>query len=189
MSRTESDVNSAFETLVRDHRQEVLTYCARRATRSDAWDAASEVFLVAWRRFDSVPPEPEARAWLFGVAYKVLANQRRSASRRRRLFERITSAQSMEAFLSDEPLIATPADDEVMKALSRLKAADREVLQLALWEELSRNEIAQALGISTEAVHKRFSRAKKRLGDELAEKSVMKGRATQVTARKGGGAE
>jgi RNA polymerase sigma-70 factor (ECF subfamily) len=136
-----------------------------------------------------VPPEPEVRAWLFGVAYKVLANQRRSARRRRRLFERITSAESMEAFLSDEPLIATPVDDEVMKALSRLKAADREVLQLALWEELSRNEIAQALGISTEAVHKRFSRAKKRLGDELAEKSEMKGRATQVTARKGGGAE
>ncbi len=188
MSRRGSDTDSAFEALVRDHRRAVLTYCARRASRADAWDAASEVFLVAWRRFDDVPAESEVRAWLFGVAYRVLSNQRRSARRRRRLFERVAGAESMTTLLADEPFIANTADGEVIDALSRLKAADREVLRMTLWEELSRNEIAQALGISTDAVHKRYSRAKKRVGDQLAEKSVMKGRATQVTTRKGGAA-
>ena len=176
---------AAFETLVRAHQRDVLSYCARRATRADAWDAASEVFLVAWRRIDDIPSEAGVRAWLFGIAYKVLSNQRRSA--RRRLFEK-ASAETMSRQLADEPVVANPVDDGLIEALSRLKAADREILQLTLWEELSREEIAEALGISTEVVHKRYSRAKRRLRDELAEKSAMKGRATQVTTRNGGGA-
>jgi RNA polymerase sigma-70 factor (ECF subfamily) len=164
----------------------VLTYCARRTSRADAWDAASEVFLVAWRRFDDVPPKSEARAWLYGVAYKILANQRRAEQRRRRLFEKAAGVAAATGTLTDEPVIANPVDGEVIDALARLKAADREVLQMTLWEELSRNEIAEALGISTEAVHKRYSRAKKRLSNQLTEKSVMKGLATHVRTREEG---
>ncbi len=40
------------------HRLEVLAYCMRRAARWDAHDAAAEVFAVAWRRIDEVPPSP-----------------------------------------------------------------------------------------------------------------------------------
>jgi RNA polymerase sigma-70 factor (ECF subfamily) len=181
------EADEAFETLVRSHQRSVLNYCARRASRADAWDAASEVFLVAWRRFDDLPAESEVRAWLLGVAYKVLSNQRRSAARRIRLFERVASIETTTAVLAGEPFIDSPVDGTVLDALARLKPTDREVLQLTLWESLSREEIAQVLGVSTDAVHKRYSRAKKRLGDELAkEMKKMTGRATQVTATKGG---
>ena len=184
MSRRGPEADEAFETLVRAHQRSVLNYCARRASRADAWDAASEVFLVAWRRFDDLPADVAVRAWLLGVAYKILSNQRRSAARRVRLSERVATAATT-TMLAGEPFIDSPIDSTVLDALTRLKPTDREVLQLTLWDSLSREETAQVLGISTDAVHKRYSRAKKRISDELAKESKMTGRATQVTTTKG----
>ena len=177
-----------FDALYRSQHRAVLAYCARRASRADAWDAASDVFLVAWRRLDDVPTGEEATAWLLGIAYRVLANQRRSASRSRRLFRKMAAAESIGSSLADEPIIRSEEEAEVITSLSRLRDADREILQLSLWEELNPEEIARILGISRNAVDQRYSRAKKRLGREMDRKSTTTGRATHMTSRKGGAA-
>jgi DNA-directed RNA polymerase specialized sigma24 family protein len=62
---------------------DVLGYCVRRFTFSEAEDVASEVFAIAWRRIDDLDWDTAA-PWLFGIARGVLSNQRRSASRRLR---------------------------------------------------------------------------------------------------------
>ena len=185
--RTEGSTGDLdFDALYRSQHQAVLAYCARRASRADAWDAASDVFLVAWRRLDDVPQEEEATAWLLGIAYRVLANQRRSASRNRRLFQRMAATESIVSSLADEPIIRSEEEAEVIASLSRLRDADKEILQLSLWEELQPEEIAGILGISRNAVDQRYSRAKKRLSREMDRKSTIKGRATHMTSRKGG---
>ena len=178
----------AFERLFSAHHRTVLGYCARRASLWDAWDAASDVFLVAWRRLDEMPPEAEARAWLLGVAYKVLSNQRRSARRRRGLAKRVASAVVDDAPGPDEPLIRSEAESEVVQALALLRAKDREVLQLALWEELSPVEIAHVLGISRQAVDQRYSRAKTRLARQLGVHRDIRGHAAQREGKGGGAA-
>ena len=177
--------NASFESLYAAHHQAVLAYCARRASRSDAWDAASEAFLVAWRRFDDVPPHEEARAWLLGVAYRVLANQRRSAHRRGRLVRRVAGSVDGPPASPDAQLIRNEEESEVIDALSRLRPLDREIITLTLWEELPPRAIAEVLGISRAAVDQRYSRAKRRLSQELAKKRLTKGRATQVTNEEG----
>lgn len=139
-------------------------------------------------RFGEVPASDEARAWLFGVAYRVLANQRRSMLRRRRLFQRTAVGAQSHSGLADEPLIRSEEEAEAVEALSRLRAPDREILQLSLWEEVSPGEISEILNISRDAVDQRYSRAKKRLAQELNRQPSIKGRATQTTARKGGAA-
>jgi DNA-directed RNA polymerase specialized sigma24 family protein len=48
----------------------------------------AETFLTAWRRLDDVPAGDEARLWLYGVARRMLANQRRGARRRSSLADR-----------------------------------------------------------------------------------------------------
>ena len=187
--RTEGSTGDVdFDALYRSQHRAVLAYCARRASRADAWDAASDVFLVAWRRLDDVPPGEEATAWLLGIAYRVLANQRRSASRSRRLFRRMAATDSIVSSLADEPIIRNEEEAEVIASLSRLRDADKEILQLSLWEELNPEEIAGILGISRNAVDQRYLRAKKRLSREMDRKSTIKGRATHMTSRKGGGA-
>ncbi len=177
--------DAAFEALYTAHHRTVLAYCSRRASRSDAWDAASEAFVVAWRRFEDVPPSDEARAWLLGVAYRVLANQRRSVQRRRRLFQRAEKTDHGE-LLPDDQLIRNEEEAEVISALSRLRPPDREIIQLTLWEELSPTDIADLLGISRAAVDQRYSRAKRRLAGELARQTQVKRRATGITRAEGG---
>ena len=174
-----------FEALYQAHHRAVLAYCARRASPWDAWDAASDVFLVAWRKLEAVPPVPEARAWLIGVASKVLANQRRAARRRLRLTTKASQVNAI-VLMPDELLLRVEEDREVIEALARLKASDREIIMLTLWDELAPVEIARVLGISRDAVDQRFSRAKRRLSRQLDSAARSKVSATQITATEGG---
>jgi len=57
----------------------------------------------------------------------------------------------------------------VQEALNRLEPLDREILALRHFEELTRGEAAQALGIEESAAAKRYVRALKRLKDALAD--------------------
>jgi RNA polymerase sigma-70 factor, ECF subfamily len=178
--------DAAFESLYMRHHRQVLAYCAKRTSRPDAWDATAEVFVVAWRRLDEVPPRDEALAWLLGVAYRVLANQRRTTLRGRRLNERVALADWAGVPRPDELLIRSEESRQVIEALARLRPPDREILQLTLWEDLSPVEIAEVLGISRAAVDQRYYRAKRRLGVELKRRYGLKRRLSPATPEKGG---
>jgi len=150
-----------FNAVFSRHYPAVFGYAARRLGRDEAGDAAAEVFTVAWRRLDRVPPEPEVLPWLYGVARRVLANHERAANRRLRL----------EAKAATVATAATPGPGasglDVEEALARLGRADREVLRLAAWEELTPLEIAAVMGCSPNAAAVRLHRARQRLAEEM----------------------
>ena len=79
-----------FEELFREHYPAVRGYVLRRAHRDAVQDVVAETFLVAWRRLEDVPDDP--LPWLYGVARRTLANQRRSARRQGSLEQRLTTA-------------------------------------------------------------------------------------------------
>lgn len=169
----ESYIRDAAETqfarLYAEYGRDVLAYALPRAGGpEDAADVVAETFLVAWRRARDVPTGPEARLWLFGVARRVVANQRRSESRRTRLGERLRT--ELRAAVPTQP--APDAEDRgVLSALRRLGDDDRELLLLAGWEGLKSPQIAQVLGISSVAARTRLHRARRRLRSELAEEA------------------
>ena len=79
-----------FATLYHNHLSAVAGYALRRtASADDAADAVAETFLIAWTKLDAVPLDPRARLWLYATARRVLANRRRSQSRRDRLVEEL----------------------------------------------------------------------------------------------------
>ena len=57
----------------------------------------------------------------------------------------------------------------LQEAINALDPIDREILSLRHFEELSRTEAAQALGIEEAAAAKRYVRALKRLKDLLGD--------------------
>lgn len=155
-----------FETLFGKHYDDVLAYALRRSDRETAQDVVAETFLVAWRRLDVVPADP--LPWLYGVARRVLANQRRAASRRDALARRL----AVDAEVSDRQ--AEVGDASLLRALGRLSALDREALVLVAWEGLEQRRAAAALGCRPAALRVRLHRARRRLARELeAEEAAL----------------
>ncbi len=148
-----------FDSLFASHHEAVFRYCVRRLGVSEAEDAAADVFAVAWRRLDEIPPGDGTRAWLIGVAYKIVGNRFRSRRRRTRLSQRIEAEQRARPDHS-----ALDLDTQLVHlALGKLSATDRELIRLSSWDGLSRAEIGGVLGIRVNAVDQRLHRARARL--------------------------
>jgi RNA polymerase sigma factor (sigma-70 family) len=168
------DRERAFEQLYEASYGAVLAYTQRRVPgAADVADAVAETFTVAWRRLDEVP-EGESLPWLYGVARRVLANQRRGDRRRADLSSRLHS-QPVVTVEIDGQVEAEEDRRRVLSALARLKEADREILRLAGWEELSHREIAVVVGCSEAAVAVRLHRARNRLGREIGKEDRRAG--------------
>jgi RNA polymerase sigma factor (sigma-70 family) len=56
----------------------------------------------------------------------------------------------------------------VAEAVSRLKPTDREIVRLDAWEDLTREEISEVMGMTRAAVDQRIHRAYERLSLALA---------------------
>jgi RNA polymerase sigma-70 factor (ECF subfamily) len=162
---TDDGPEDRFRRLYADCFDPVLAYALRRSARpEDAADVVAETFLVAWRRLDVVPDGPEARWWLYAVARRTLANQRRGEGRRGALGQRLRD--ELAGAVPDHAGAVTERA-ELEAALARLEPRDREVLELAAHEELEPREISVVLGISAVAARTRLSRARRRLARAL----------------------
>jgi RNA polymerase sigma-70 factor (ECF subfamily) len=139
----------------------------RTAQPSDAHDAVSETFLTAWRRRDDLAKHEDPLPWLYGVARRVLANQRRAGRRRERLEAKLAGERAG----ADGVEPVESLDQPVLRALRRLRPLDQEVLRLVAWEGLTPARIAAVLGCSANAAAIKLHRARKRLREELEKAS------------------
>jgi len=147
-----------FASLFADHYEEVVAYARRRVGPDAAQDVVAETFLVAWRRLGDVPPD--VLPWLFGVARRIVANQRRSAARNESLRRRLADQP---AARGRDPAEALANGEAVVAALRRLPDPDREALMLAAWEGLDAQRAGLTLGCSARAYTVRLHRARQRL--------------------------
>lgn len=155
---------AAFERLYAAHERLVLAFCLRRTPNpADAEEAAAETFVIAWRRLTDAPAEEHHLPWLYAIARRVLANQRRGGGRRIRLLDRLRSQPP------DVPMAERPGP--AIAALERLRPEDQELLRLVAWEELSHAEIAVVMGVTPNAVAIRLHRARARFAEELTKGS------------------
>ena len=153
-----------FDALFIEYQRPVLAYAMRRApTSADAEDVTAETFTTAWRRFDAIPID-EPLPWLYAVARRLLANQRRGHGRRDRLAALLTREDDVPTPLRAGEDLDAPA----YAALASLSPADQEVLRLVAWEELGNQAIAGVLGITANAVAIRLHRARARFAEAFA---------------------
>ncbi len=155
-----------FRSVFDAHFIDVWSYARRRcASSADADDVAAETFAVAWRRRDDLPPGQE-RLWLFGVARRVLANQRRGAGRREDLHVRLIHHEGTAGSLDGHDGGDGP-EGKVWEALASLSADDRELLLLRAWDGLAVSDIAVLLECSANAASLRLRRARAHLREAL----------------------
>jgi RNA polymerase sigma-70 factor (ECF subfamily) len=166
------------------HFAEIDRYLARRVGTTLADDLAAETFVVAFRsraRFD--PAAPDARPWLFGIAANLVRRHWRTERRRLRAYAR-TGVDPVDQGDADDiarRVDAVSARPLLAGALASLSRADREILLLFAWAELSYEEIAVALGVPVGTVRSRLSRARARIRElvsvtgQVAVESVTEG--------------
>ena len=148
----------------------VFGYVVRRVPREDAADLTGEVFLRAFRfrhKFDL--ERSVALPWLLGIATNVIGEHLRKRTRRIRIGLRPDT-------LTNPPIddIATDRADAAKAwpaletALRRLKPRDRSVLILFAIEDLSYQEISEALHVPVGTVRSRLHRARRQAGELLS---------------------
>jgi RNA polymerase sigma factor (sigma-70 family) len=156
-----------MDAIYAQHFNAVAAYCMRRLPGEAANDAIAETFLVTWRKLDQVPHAHGTLPWLYRVAGNVIAHQRRSFARRSRLRRKLGSVAPEPIAGPELQVLDHAANQEVLEALAGLGDADREIIRLRTWEELTALQIAEVLQISPAAARKRISRALARLKRSL----------------------
>lgn len=142
----------------------VLAFAIRRTEHPEvAEDIAAETFAVAWRKRGTQVEHPVP--WLYGIARRLIANQRRGAGRQSRLVHRLADEASLD---SRDPLAVVAEREAIRTAFAALGEREREVLALVAWEQVSSSEGAEVLGCTRGAFELRLFRARRRLEKELA---------------------
>jgi RNA polymerase sigma-70 factor, ECF subfamily len=149
-----------FEVFFRTHFNRLTQYVGLRAPRAQVDDVVAATFIVAWKKFRFV--ENPSLPWLFRIA----SFEVRSADRAARRSGRVVNVATME----NAPIPSRDHFDgtAVLAALSRLSPADQELLRLIHWDELTRPEAAEVLGVTVNALNVRYHRALSKLEQQMS---------------------
>ncbi len=157
-------VPERFGLLFDRHAAAVHRYLARRIG-PQADDVLAETFLVAFRRRAAYQPlRVDVRPWLFGIATNLLHRHVRQEQRRYRALARVPMGAEVDPSPADGAagrVDARAVRRELASALAALKRADRDVLLLTAWADLTYAEIAVALDIPVGTVRSRLHRARR----------------------------
>lgn len=172
MDRSVADPAS-FAELFDRHHGELYRYLRRRAGPSLAADIAAETFLTALARRDRYRPDGQSvRPWLYGIAHNLLRTHARSERRQWLAYARHggmpeVDQSAADAFgNADSRADAAAAVSRIGRVLAGLAAADRDVLLLFAWADMSYADIASTLQIPVGTVRSRLNRARRQLRGE-----------------------
>jgi RNA polymerase sigma factor (sigma-70 family) len=145
-------------------------YLARRLGSSAADELAAETFAVAFRSWERLDPDRNVRPWLYGIAANLVRHHWRTEQRMLRAYART----GVDPVVADdeaavERLDAQTRQRELAEALAALRPAEREILLLHAWAELSDSEIADATGLPVGTVKSRLSRTRERMRNQFGE--------------------
>jgi RNA polymerase sigma factor (sigma-70 family) len=154
----------AFDALIERWHAPLWRYIRQLTANDDvAQEIAQEVWLRVIRGISRLREGAKWRAWLFGIARRVLMD---------RLRAQYAMPLAAETEIADVPADDTGGDPEVLSAalhdeLAKLPLIEREVLTLFYLRELSLGEVADVLDVPLGTVKSRLFRARHLLRREL----------------------
>jgi len=163
------DEHENIQDLLVSYAPRVYGLLLRMVGRRDvAEDLMQETMLRAFRGLESYQPEGKFRAWIFRIAGNRARDWIRQQRRRAPMPDDPRPATEAPA---DAPAIARERGRRVEQALARLSEADREVLLMRYYGNMTFKDVAQATGEPLGTVLARAHRALKKLGAMIPEDS------------------
>ena len=149
----ETERERAFIAVHRDSYPRIYRYVRRRVESAElAVELAADVFRVVWQKWGDQPPRTDI-AFLLTVARNLIGNAYRSRDRLLALQAKLRASAELRSGTESEDLL-------VHDAMAALSDSERDILQLAYWDELSMAEIAGVLQCSVAAAKVRLHRAR-----------------------------
>jgi RNA polymerase sigma factor (sigma-70 family) len=161
-----------FEVFYREHVEDLQGFVARRVgNRERAADLTAEIFLAA---IDSAhryrPRRGTPKAWLYGIARALVANDGRRRGRERAREERFRGSALLneeDAARMDARIDAAAQSRRLYTAMDRLSEDERAVMELVAIDELTVAEAAAAAGVRPVTARVRLHRARRKLRADL----------------------
>lgn len=149
----------AFNELYARYREQLHGFFRRRLeSRERAEDLAQETFVAVIRAVQRYEPRALVRTYLYGIALRLLAAERRKPANQEAALESVAEPASQ-----DTPDTAL----WIRRALAKLEPGEREILMLREYEQLSYAEIAELLRVPVNTVRSRLFRARMALRTHL----------------------
>ncbi len=155
------------EGLFAKHHGEIYAYLVRMLRDGDlAADLTQDAFVKAYKNYDTLEKDENARAWLYQIAHRVALDD----IRRRKIVRMVPwtgeargAAPSAERLAMDLRL-----SGPLERALARIPERQRAALLLAEIHDLTGLELAAAMGVSHVAARAILTRARESLRRALA---------------------
>jgi RNA polymerase sigma factor (sigma-70 family) len=167
--RETADVGLPFADAFRAEFPGLHRYLRRRVGAALADDLTAETFAVAFARWETFDRSRPLRPWLYGIASNLMHHHWRSERRKLHAYAR-TGLDPIVEEIDDAVgrAHAGAQQRQLAAALADLRDADRDVLLLHAWAELTDAEIASALSLPLGTVKSRLHRTREQLRNRLA---------------------
>ncbi len=167
LARAKNGDSAAFGELVEAYQNAVFNLCLRMlGDPYEAEDAAQESFIRAYKAMDRYDSSRPFSTWLLSIA------AHHSIDRiRRRKFTKVSMDAMPYQFIADPSpgpeasLGISEQQERVQALLDNLSPTDRAAVVMFYWNELSYDEIAEALALTNSAVKSRLHRARRTLAE------------------------
>lgn len=157
-----SEREQAFIAFHKDQYPSVFKFVQRRVNdRGLAEELAADVFRVVWQKWDE--STPAGIPWLLTIARNLIGNAYRARERQQALREKLKHSTEGSGRFDNNLLVDA--------AMAALREKDRDILQLAYWDELNLAEIAGVLQCSESAAKVRLHRARAAFRKQLPARS------------------
>ena len=155
---------AAFEAVVAMHRPRITRLVYRLlGWPADVDDMVQEVFLAALTQCRKFRGESALATWLTVIALNKCRTHRRGLLSRWRTLRRASRRPVKLESSADASAVQDDTLAQVREGIKNLAARDREVIVLHYLEDRGVVEMAELLGIKTNAVEVRLHRARQRL--------------------------
>jgi RNA polymerase sigma factor (sigma-70 family) len=172
MVRVQAGDESAFTALMQRWELPVKSVIARIVLNtSEAEDLAQETFVRVWHRRHQFTAGRPVKPWILGIAVNLARNRLRWWRHRPQValdqWVEVPEGSAPRAGEGSQRLESAERSAAVRDAIASLTPDFRDALVLFEYENMSYEEIAEALGTTLKTVENRITRARQKLRSKL----------------------
>lgn len=158
----EMDFEHEFENIYLMHWKKIYNYVYGRILRhDDAEELTADIFVTVWQNFERYDEtRGKMSTWLGTIACRKVDDYFRSAYRRKETpVSDFPETQGYEEhYFENANGFSKLENEQVIFLLAQLSAEERNFLELRYALEMDNGEVAELLGITTNAVSHRYAR-------------------------------